>query len=80
MKNKSNFFANALLVTICSFLVFAFIYLILVVSNDELWNFQNIYKMINGYTIYNDSNVIITPIFFYLNHVSHKNPRDNHRI
>lgn len=66
MKNKSNFFANALLVTICSFWAFAFIYLILVVSNDELWNFQNIYKMINGFTIYNDSNVIITPIFFYL--------------
>lgn len=35
-------------------------------SWDELWNFQNIYKMVNGYTIYQDANVIITPIFFWI--------------
>lgn len=35
-------------------------------SNDELWNFSNIYKMTNGETIYKDCNVIITPLFFYL--------------
>ena len=34
-------------------------------AEDELWNFQNIYKMVNGYTIYQDANVIITPIFFF---------------
>ncbi len=34
--------------------------------NDELWNFQNIYKMLNGYIIYQDANVIITPIFFWI--------------
>ena len=34
--------------------------------NDELWNFSNIYKMSNGFEIYKDLNVIITPIFFYL--------------
>ena len=34
-------------------------------ANDELWNFSNILKMINGYTIYKDLNVIITPLFFY---------------
>lgn len=33
---------------------------------DELWNFQNIYKMFNGYQIYEDANVICTPLFFYL--------------
>ncbi len=33
-------------------------------SNDSLWNFSNTYKMYNGGTIYNDNNVIITPIFF----------------
>ena len=32
--------------------------------SDELWNFANIYKMYNGLTIYNDTNVIITPLFF----------------
>ena len=35
-------------------------------ANDELWNFSNIYKMTNGYTIYKDLNVIITPLFFYI--------------
>ncbi len=33
---------------------------------DELWNFNNIYKMYNGAVIYNDSNVIQTPLFFYI--------------
>ena len=66
MKNKSNILVNSLIIGVCAILLFAFIYLVLVTSNDELWNFQNIYKMINGYKIYNDSNVIITPIFFYL--------------
>lgn len=35
-------------------------------SGDELWNFSNIYKMTAGFTIYQDMNVIITPLFFYL--------------
>ncbi len=35
-------------------------------NNDELWAFSNIYKMTNGFTIYKDLNVIITPLFFYV--------------
>ena len=35
-------------------------------ANDELWNFQNVYKMYNGYQIYEDANVICTPLFFYI--------------
>ena len=35
-------------------------------SLDELWDFSNIFKMVNGFTIYNDLNVIITPLFFYI--------------
>ena len=35
-------------------------------SFDELWNFQNIYKMYNGFQIYKDANVIITPLFFWI--------------
>lgn len=35
-------------------------------SNDELWNFANAYKMFNGYGIYEELNVIITPLFFYI--------------
>lgn len=33
---------------------------------DELWNFQNVHKMFNHFTIYTDANVIITPIFYFL--------------
>lgn len=35
-------------------------------ANDALWNFSNIYKMANGYQIYQELNVIITPLFFYI--------------
>lgn len=35
-------------------------------NGDELWNFQNVYKMYNGYQIYKDANVIITPLFFII--------------
>lgn len=36
---------------------------------DELWNFANIYKMYNGAQIYTESNVIITPLFFYIGNI-----------
>lgn len=49
----------ALLVSGAAFLVFLNI-------GDELWNFANCYKMFNGYKIYKDLNVIITPLFFYI--------------
>lgn len=35
-------------------------------ANDALWNFSNIYKMTNGYQIYQELNVIITPLFFFI--------------
>lgn len=35
-------------------------------SNDEIWNFQNVYKMYNGFKIYEEINVIITPLFFWI--------------
>ena len=34
--------------------------------SDELWNFQNIYKLYNGFEIYKDANIICTPLFFYI--------------
>ena len=36
-----------------------------IVAMDETWNFQSTYKMYNGYEIYKDFNVIITPLFFW---------------
>jgi hypothetical protein len=35
-------------------------------ASDELWNFQNILKMNNGFALYKDANVIVTPLFFYV--------------
>lgn len=35
-------------------------------AGDELWNFQNVYKIYNGYKIYVDANVITTPIFHFI--------------
>lgn len=42
------------------------IYKCFIENNDELINFLNTYKMANGLTIYKDTNVIITPLFFYI--------------
>lgn len=36
---------------------------------DENWCFQNIYKMYNNGVIYNDNNVIDTPIFFVVGNI-----------
>lgn len=36
------------------------------IVGDELWNFQNINKMIHGGTMYVDCNIIITPIFYLI--------------
>lgn len=41
-------------------------------ANDELWNFSNIYKMYIGYNIYEDINVIVTPLFFYIGEIIFK--------
>ncbi len=44
--------------------VIVFTYTLLVMPGDELYNFQSVCKMVNGYKIYQDFNVIITPLFF----------------
>lgn len=38
-------------------------------TGDEIWNFQNIYKMLNGYKIYTDANVITTPLFHFIGYL-----------
>lgn len=55
-----------LVIMMLTILVSAFCFNIELDSNDELWNFSNIYKMANGSRIYQDCNVIITPLFFYV--------------
>lgn len=39
---------------------------VIIENGDELWNFQNVYKMYNGFQIYKDINVIVTPLFFWI--------------
>lgn len=41
-------------------------------SKDELWNFMNICKMVNGYKMYQDANIITTPLFFFLGYIIFK--------
>lgn len=56
-----------LFLIICSYVYITFFGII--EKSDEIWNFQNIIKMCNGYVIYKDSNVIITPMFFYIGNI-----------
>lgn len=35
-------------------------------NSDELWLFQNIYKIYNGFELYSDINCIITPLFLLI--------------
>lgn len=67
-KIKKQFIKNEtiLVFILIIFAVSAFAFNIGLGSNDELWNFSNIYKMTNGKTIYKELNVIITPLFFYI--------------
>lgn len=68
---KSNFkkftitFSIILIVLLCIIMTFG----VELSSYDELWNFQNIFKMYNGFTIYKDANVIVTPLFFYIENI-----------
>ena len=36
------------------------------IVGDEIWNFQNVAKLVNGGTIYVDCNIIVTPIFYLI--------------
>lgn len=38
-------------------------------ANDSLWTFSNIYKMYNGFKIYQDINIIQTPLYFYIGNI-----------
>lgn len=68
-KNKFNFFQKYAKI-IFPLIIFAIGFLIIFINtleiSDELWLFHHTYKIAEGYTIYSDVNVIITPIFFYI--------------
>lgn len=75
MKNKKiekNFFKKYSDIFVIALIFFIITGISIYVSfecDDELWNFANTYKMAQGFTIYKDLNVIITPLFFYIGKV-----------
>lgn len=70
-KNINKILAFLAIILIIVSFVISLIYIPLLPS-DELWNFQNVFKMYNGFKIYNDSNVIVTPLFFYIEFIIFK--------
>lgn len=66
MKKVNKKLINLGILALIFFISVCFIYMISLSPYDELWNFQNVYKMNNGLDIYKNSNVIITPIFYFL--------------
>lgn len=59
----------AIIIFLIILILFNMIFISPLLPYDELWNFQNIFKMYNGFKIYNESNVIITPLFFYIENI-----------
>lgn len=41
-------------------------------NGDELWTFANTYKLYNGISLYNENNVIVTPLFFWIGNILFK--------
>lgn len=57
---------NSIFVLLLLTIGICFIYLISISPYDELWNFQNIYKLYNGLDLYKNATAIITPLFYIL--------------
>lgn len=69
MNKKISIFQNILILILTILIILSLVFIVIINPNDELWNFQNIYKMFNGFKIYADANVIVTPIFFYIGNI-----------
>lgn len=72
MNRKVEVFQKVIITFLLIIISIMMIFLVAITASDELWNFQNTYKMFNGLTIYNDSNVIVTPLFFYIGNMFFK--------
>lgn len=66
MKEKLKKHDNLILAIIILLISISYTLMLQTATGDEIWNFQNVCKMINGYILYNDANVIVTPIFFII--------------
>lgn len=56
-------------ISIIALCIYSFIFTTPIFTNDELWNFQQIFKLHNGYILYKDINAITPPIFYYLGYI-----------
>ena len=45
---------------------------VILLNSDELWMFQNTYKIFNGFEIYKDTNLIMTPLFYLMGNLVFK--------
>lgn len=75
MKNVLKFIKkhdNIIVFLILAIIISGKTFYVELLNNDELINFLNVYKMANGLTIYQDTNVIITPLFFYISEIFFK--------
>lgn len=61
--------SKILLILLIVIYIYSFIFTTQIFTNDELWNFQNVYKLHNGYILYEDINAITPPLFFYLGYI-----------
>ena len=57
---------NIFVIILILFSILGMTYNVYFMNSDESYNFLNTYKMAEGLMIYKDSNVIITPLFFYV--------------
>ena len=57
---------NIFMFILIAIIMLSRVYNIVLNKEDESYNFLNTYKIANGLIIYNDNNVIITPLFFYI--------------
>lgn len=65
VRNKKTISKIAILI-LTLYVVLAISLNIILNSGDEIWNFQNVYKIYNGFKIYQDANVIVMPLFFWI--------------
>lgn len=64
---------NGILPCILIFLaVIATMNLPIIQNGDELWTFANTYKLYNGISLYNENNIIVTPLFFWIGNLIFK--------
>lgn len=69
MNKIETYLLNCFIILEVVLLILSLLFIVRIEATDELWTFQNINKIYNHFTIYKDSNVITTPLFFYIGYI-----------